>query len=118
MRIETDYQGRELEYDDSGRCVRVRVPKLLMDAKPPDELARYREIGAAYGHYGTLTDEQRARVSDARDEYIERTSAAWQKRPAVADTPPQQAAGRTTAPDREAAYQAYCNRIQNAWRAI
>jgi hypothetical protein len=123
MRIETDDQGKEYEFDDTGRCVRVRVPKFMMDAaKPPAndraaELDHYREIGQAFGHYGVLSDEQRARVSDARDEYIARTSNAWrreERRFSHVANPADGKPKRDAAPDRESACAAYCNRVTNA----
>jgi hypothetical protein len=113
---------------DRQRCVDarqemiVRVSNAWRDAGhgPPEPAANATRNVASYdgdpfaatdGRYA-ISDADRQRVIDARQEFIDRTCNAWQgNQPRVlplADSPDQDA--------RQAAYDAHVHHLQNAWR--
>lgn len=99
MTIKRMPNGEEHEIDDeTGLCVRVRVPVMLMDGGDPVQ----QQVAA---------DDDRAR---AYEEMVERTSNAWQK---PASSPEVQHVAQPPA-DAEAAYAEYVARLQNAWQGV
>ena len=113
----------------------VRVPVVLMDAVQravaTDGLRLHDGTGNPAGHkrgyvFGGNA-EQRQRVAEAYDERTARIQNAWREPPARAERNERQletwrqpgarpGLRQDAATDRAAAYAAYVQRIQNAWR--
>jgi hypothetical protein len=117
--------GVEAEFDDeTGRCLRVRVPSFAMDGKPAapqamtydgycrDHQARlrdYAKIGAKPGHQPgvvPLSDAERRARADAVEERSRALADAWRG----GQEPPRWATA-------EEARQVHAEWLQNAWRA-